>query len=76
LGGYLPDEDLAFVLDVLEQYKPFLVPADRLYAAMDTVDPETGQKRGLLRVRAAPAPVVGTGAPTRAEADERARVAP
>ena len=85
LGGYLPDEDLAFVLDVLEQYKPFLVPADRLYAAMDTVDPETGRKRGLLRVRVAPAPVgvppaaappVGTGAPARIEADERARVGP
>ncbi|TVR67425.1 MAG: hypothetical protein EA420_00510 [Candidatus Competibacteraceae bacterium] len=29
LGGYLPDEGLAFVLDVLEQYKPFLFPADR-----------------------------------------------
>jgi hypothetical protein len=35
---------------VLEDYQPFLVPAARLYEAMDTVDSETGQKRGLIRV--------------------------
>jgi len=52
IGGYLADSDLVFVLDVLEAYKPFLVPADRLYAAMDTPDSETGKKRGLLLVRA------------------------
>jgi hypothetical protein len=50
LGGYLEDQDLVFVLDVLEDYQPFLVPAARLYEAMDTVDSETGQKRGLIRV--------------------------
>jgi hypothetical protein len=74
LGGYLADSDLVFVLDVLDEYKPFLVPADRLYAAMDTPDSETGKKRGLLLVRAAEAPAeapeaVGEPAP-------RARVAP
>lgn len=74
LGGYLADSDLVFVLDVLDEYKPFLVPADRLYAAMDTPDSETGKKRGLLLVRAAASPAeapeaVGEPAP-------RARVAP
>ncbi|HJW28057.1 MAG TPA: phytochelatin synthase family protein, partial [Saprospiraceae bacterium] len=39
------------VLDVLDKYQPFLVPADRLYEAMNTVDPETGKTRGLIRVR-------------------------
>lgn len=58
LGGYLEESNLVFVLDVLDDYQPFLVPADRLYAAMDTVDAETGRKRGLLLVRAATAPVV------------------
>jgi Phytochelatin synthase len=57
LGGYLEESDLVFVLDVLEVYQPFLVSADRLYAALDTVDSETGQKRGLLAVRAAVQPV-------------------
>ena len=56
LGGYLEDADLVFVLDVLDEYKPFLAPADRLYAAMDTPDSETGKKRGLLLVRAAASP--------------------
>lgn len=51
LGGYLPDADLVFVLDVLERYQPFLIPAARLHEAIDTVDAESGQKRGLLLVR-------------------------
>ena len=87
LGGYLPEADLVFVLDVLDQYKPFLAPAARLYAAMDTVDPETGQKRGLLLVRAATSPVgvpsaaappppARTDVPARAEPVERERVTP
>lgn len=74
LGGYLEDADLVFVLDVLHEYKPYLVPADRLYAAMDTPDSETGKKRGLLLVRGAASPAeapqaVGEPAPP-------ARVAP
>lgn len=85
LGGYLPEADLVFVLDVLDQYKPFLAPADRLYAAMNAVDPETAQKRGLLVIRAATQPVAippassppaTTGAPARAEPLARERVAP
>lgn len=64
LGGYLEDADLVFVLDVLDAYKPFLVPADRLYAALDTVDSETGRKRGLLVVHAATAlPAHARGTP-------------
>ena len=42
--------DYFFVLDVLDDYRPYLVPTARLYEAMDTVDTETGKKRGLLRI--------------------------
>ena len=61
LGGYLVDVDLVFVLDVMEKYQPFLVSTERLYAAMDTVDSETGQKRGLLRVQAVSNDVLDVG---------------
>lgn len=50
IGGYLADEDLVFVLDVNERYGPWLVSSQRLFEAMDTVDPSSGQKRGLLRL--------------------------
>ncbi|MFZ1827666.1 MAG: phytochelatin synthase family protein [Candidatus Competibacteraceae bacterium] len=56
LGGYWADSDLVFVLDVLDEYQPFLAPAARLYEAMDTPDSETGKKRGLLLVRAVASP--------------------
>jgi hypothetical protein len=48
IGGYLVDKDLVLVLDVLEDYKPFLVSGDRLYDAMNTIDSETDKKRGLI----------------------------
>jgi hypothetical protein len=48
LIGYLEDADLAFVLDVNEQFHPWLVPAPRLLAAMDTIDDSTELERGLL----------------------------
>jgi hypothetical protein len=48
IGGYLPERDLVFVLDVNGSYGPWLVPASRLYAAQDSVDPASGKKRGLL----------------------------
>lgn len=48
LGGYLEEEDLVFVLDVNDDYDPWLVPTERLFAAMDTVDSSTGMERGLL----------------------------
>lgn len=50
IGGYLEAEDLVFVLDVNEHYGPWLVSSARLFEAMDTVDPSSGQKRGLLRL--------------------------
>jgi hypothetical protein len=48
IGGYLEKEDLVFVLDVYDPYKPFLVGSKRLYEAMDTIDTESNEKRGLL----------------------------
>jgi hypothetical protein len=48
IGGYLPDEDLVFVLDVNDSYDPWLAPTERLFEAIDTVDPSTGERRGLL----------------------------
>jgi hypothetical protein len=54
IGGYLEQQDLVFVLDVLDDYQPFLVPAERLFEAMNTLDPETERKRGLIRVSALP----------------------
>lgn len=50
LGGYLADADLVLVLDVNQKYGPWLVRADRLYEAVDTVDPISGKKRGLLLI--------------------------
>ena len=50
IGGYLEQEDLAFVLDVNAGYGPWLVATERLFEAMDTVaDWATGKKRGLAR---------------------------
>lgn len=50
IAGYLEDLDLVFVLDVNEEYRPWLVTSARLFAAIDTEDPSSGRKRGLLRV--------------------------
>lgn len=50
IAGYLPDRDRVLVLDVNRAYTPWLVPTERLYAAMDTVDTATGRKRGLLLI--------------------------
>lgn len=50
LGGYLEQEDLAFVLDVNSGYGPWLVSAERLFDAMNTTaDWSTGLTRGLAR---------------------------
>jgi hypothetical protein len=49
IGGYLQDRDLVLVLDVNADFRPWLVPADRLYAAVDTLDGE--RKRGLLLIQ-------------------------
>lgn len=48
VGGYLPSKDLVFVLDVNGSFGPWLVPSERLYRAMDTIDGESHRKRGLL----------------------------
>lgn len=48
IGGYSESDDMVFVLDVLDDYKPFLVPIERLFSAMNTIDNETGKKRGLI----------------------------
>ncbi|MFQ6242550.1 phytochelatin synthase family protein [Sinorhizobium meliloti] len=48
IGGYLEEEDMVFVLDVNERYKPWLVERERLFKAMDTLDGD--RKRGLLLI--------------------------
>src|SRR5688572_6129139 len=48
--GYLEAEDLVFVGDVNRDFQPFLVPASRLYEAMDTLDSDGNLKRGMLLV--------------------------
>jgi hypothetical protein len=48
IAGYLEAEDLVLVLDVNENFKPWLVKSERLFKAVDTGD--TGKKRGLLRI--------------------------
>ena len=54
IAGYLRDEDLVLVLDVNRAVGPWLVAADRLHAAIRTVDPTTRQPRGLLLIDCAP----------------------
>jgi len=48
IAAYLEPEDLVLVLDVNENFKPWLVKSERLFKAVDTGD--TGKKRGLLRI--------------------------
>lgn len=48
IGGYLEEEDMVFVLDVNERFKPWLVERERLFKAMDTLDGD--RKRGLLLI--------------------------
>ncbi|CAN7426032.1 phytochelatin synthase family protein [Neorhizobium sp. LjRoot104] len=48
IGGYLEAEDLVLVLDVNEDYEPWLVGRERLFSAMDTLDGD--KKRGLLLI--------------------------
>jgi hypothetical protein len=50
IAGYLAEEDLVLVLDVNQKYGPWLVSSARLYEAMNTIDPQTRQKRGLLLI--------------------------
>ncbi|APG84780.1 hypothetical protein SAMCCGM7_Ch2035 [Sinorhizobium americanum CCGM7] len=48
IGGYLEAEDLVFVLDVNERFKPWLVSPEKLYSAVNTLDGD--RKRGLLLI--------------------------
>jgi hypothetical protein len=48
IGGYLENEDLAFVLDVNRDYRPWLVERTRLFDAMNTWDGD--KKRGMLLI--------------------------
>ncbi len=50
IGGYLPERDLVFVLDVNGTFGPWLVPTERLYTATNTLDGASHRKRGLLLV--------------------------
>jgi hypothetical protein len=50
IGGYIEDSDSVFLLDVLEDYKPFIVSTEKLFIAMNTIDNETDKKRGLIQL--------------------------
>jgi glutathione gamma-glutamylcysteinyltransferase len=55
IGGYLGSRDLALILDVARfKYPPHWVPAERLWNAMNTVDPTTGRARGWVALRRRP----------------------
>jgi glutathione gamma-glutamylcysteinyltransferase len=52
IGGYLGSRDLALILDVARfKYPPHWVPAERLWNAMNSVDPTTGRLRGWVALR-------------------------
>jgi hypothetical protein len=48
LGGYLEGEDLVFVLDINQDYRPWLIERARLFEAVNTFDGD--KKRGLLLI--------------------------
>ena len=48
IGGYLEAEELVFVLDVNQDYRPWLVERTRLFEAVNTFDGD--KKRGLLLI--------------------------
>jgi len=50
VGGYLEQEDLVLILDVNKLFRPWLVSPARLYQAMNTLDPDSRQRRGLLLI--------------------------
>jgi glutathione gamma-glutamylcysteinyltransferase len=52
IGGYLGSRDLVLILDVARfKYPPHWVPAERLWNAMNTLDPATGRVRGWVALR-------------------------
>jgi hypothetical protein len=48
IAGYFENEDLVFVLDVNDKFRPWLIERSRLFTAMDTLDGD--KKRGLLLI--------------------------
>ena len=50
--GYIADQDLVFVGDVNAKFKPWLVPTQRLFDAQNTIDSDSGLKRGVLEIEA------------------------
>jgi hypothetical protein len=50
IGGYIESNDSVFVLDVLGDYRQFLVSIEKLFMAMNTIDSETEKKRGLIQL--------------------------
>lgn len=52
IGGHHADRDLALILDVARfKYPPHWVSAERLWQAMKSIDPTTGQARGWIVIR-------------------------
>jgi len=52
IGGYHAARDLVLVLDVARfKYPPHWVPAERLWQAMQSIDPASGLPRGWLTLR-------------------------
>ena len=52
IGGYHAKRDLALILDVARfKYPPHWVSAERLWRAMQPVDPATGRSRGWMALR-------------------------
>jgi hypothetical protein len=54
IGGFLEREELVFVLDTNQKFRPWLVSPRRLFEAIDSLD--GGKKRGLLVFQLEPAP--------------------
>ena len=55
--GYLAEEDLVFIGDVNRNFTgPWLVKADRLFDAINTLDDSSGKKRGLVVVTLSASP--------------------
>lgn len=49
IGGYLEKEDMVLVLDVNQDFQPWLIERSKLFAAVDTLD--GNRKRGLLLIK-------------------------
>lgn len=55
IGAYSPETDRMLVLDVAAYKYPYTwVPASRLWNALNTIDPDSGQTRGYLLVSGGP----------------------